>query len=325
MNKINAIVFSQDKAVQLKLFLDSVIKNASGIFDLNVIVNYTENEYSQAYDMVISDPAYSHVNFLIQEEDFKNQTLKLLKTEHEYSCFFLDDDIIYNKIELSDIVDAISLDEDVVCFSLRLGMNTTVCYTLSAENVLKDIEAINGLMKWDWKLRYLDFGYPFSTSGHIFRSKDIYKLVRKSKFMNVDEMEMSLFDFAEMFPRNLMVSYEESKLVNAPAGRVQQSIEEETRLAVKNSEARIRRKKMNEAFLSGNSINLETLDFSEIKGCHQKLDFQIINTDIESTGLDKIAIKQYGKRWNELSDLEQGEINDSIDRAENILKQKEND
>ena len=46
-------------------------------------------------------------------------------------------------------------------------------------------------------------------------------------------MEMSLFDFAEMFPRNLMVSYEESKLVNAPAGRVQQSIEEETRLAVK--------------------------------------------------------------------------------------------
>ena len=40
---------------------------------------------------------------------------------------------------------------------------------------------------------------------------------------------------------------------------------------------------MNEAFLSGNSINLETLDFSEIKGCHQKLDFQIINTDIEST------------------------------------------
>ena len=77
------------------------------------------------------------------------------------------------KIELSDVVDAISLDEDVVCFSLRLGMNTTVCYTLSAENVLKDIEAINGLMKWDWKLRYLDFGYPFSTSGHIFRSKDI--------------------------------------------------------------------------------------------------------------------------------------------------------
>lgn len=325
MSRINAIVFSQDKAVQLKLFLDSVIKNAPDVFDLNVIVNYTEDGYNQAYDMVISDPSYSHVNFLVQEEDFKSQVLKLLKVEYKHSCFFLDDDIIYSKVELDDIVNSIESDEDVVCFSLRLGMNTTQCYTLSAENVLQDIKPVDGLMKWNWKLRYLDFGYPFSTSGHVFRSKDIYKLIRKSKFVNVEEMEMSLFDFTDTFPRNLMVSYDESKLVNVPAGRVQQSIEDEMSLAMKNSEARVRRKMMNESFLKGTSIDLESLDFSEIKGCHQKLDFHAINVEVESTSLDKIALKQYKKRWDELSDSEQKTINDSISRMEEVLKQKEND
>ena len=324
-NKINAIVFSKDRAAQLKLFLDSVNKYAPDVFDLNVIVSHTNVEYDKGYGRVVNNPAYRNVNFVRVEDEFRDQVIGLLKTDHDYSCFFLDDDILYREVKFADITSQIELDDDVVCFSLRLGENTTQCYTLGAENVMIDIDKYDNFMKWDWTLHYLDFGYPFSMNGHVFRRKDIYKLTRKTKFVNVEELEMGLFEYTETFPRNMMVSYNTSALVNAPAGRVQQSIEDEMTLALKESEARVRRKKMNTLFLEDKFINLESIDFSNIEGCHQKIDLGENDFEIKSSGLDKVAIRQYGKRWDELTEDEQSEINKSIEKIETMVNQKEND
>lgn len=269
--KINAIVFTNDRAAQLSLFLDSVLKNAPGVFDLNVIVSYSSEEFQKGYEKVIEDYRYGDVNFVNREGDFKAQVLDLLKSGSEYSCFFLDDDIIYRPISYDDIDSQISSDDDVVCFSLRLGDNTTKCYTLGAENVLHDIRYDGEFMKWDWSLHYLDFGYPFAMDGHIFREKDIYKLVRKSQFTGVEEMEMALFDFAETFPRNMMTSYKHSALVGIPIGRVQESIDNEMTMALKDSLAIKMRTEMNVSFLAGDFINLESIDTSSINGCHQEL------------------------------------------------------
>lgn len=326
MNKINAIVFSSDKASQLKLFLDSVNKNASEIFKLNVIINYTDNDYKKAYDIVICDSQYNHVNFIYSEDDFKGYVLDFMNYNSEYTCFFLDDDVIYKEISLEDITNPIKADDDVVCFSLRLGKNTTKCYTLGAENVMNYMIKSGDTMKWDWTLHYLDFGYPFSMNGHIFRKSDIYKLVRKSKFSNVEELEMALYEYTDVFPRNMMVSYTESRLVNIPCGRVQMSLDDEMTIALKESESRIRRKSMNNLFLNGSFINLESIDFSNIEGCHQKVDLGDFEVELESTSMDMIAIRKYGKRWNEITDKEREEINTSIDKIEDMVKKnKQND
>lgn len=285
--KINAIVFSNDNAAQLSLFLGSVYKNAPGVFNLNVIYSYTSDEYKSGYEKILDDLKYADVNFLSQEVDFKERVLEIIKDSGEYFSFFLDDDIIYNKIELADITGELESDDDFACFSLRLGENTTHCYTLGTNNVLHDIKFNGELMSWDWSLHYLDFGYPFAMDGHVFRKSDIFKLVKKSNFTCVEELEMSLFDFTEMFPRNKMVSYRQSALVGVPIGRVQQSIEEELSAALKNAQARIIRGKMNEKFLSDTFINLETIDFSEINGCHQEL-----NLGIELKESMEEAVKQ---------------------------------
>lgn len=274
-NKISSIVFSRDKAAQLKLFLDSVQQNARDVFDLTVIIDYTEPEYNEGYNKVVTDYAYGDVNFVYAEENFKNQVLDIMKDSGEYFTFFLDDDIIYNKIELADIVNTIDSDDDLVCFSLRLGENTTKCYTLGADNVMHDIIKEGNIMKWDWSLHYLDFGYPFAMDGHIFRKSDILKLVKKSTFSCVEELEMALFDFAEMFPRNKMASYTQSALVGVPVGRVQESLDSEMAMALKESRARLMRKEMNTIFLEGSFISLEEINFSEVNGCHQELDLGV--------------------------------------------------
>ena len=137
--KINAIVFSEDNAAQLKIFIDSVNKYAPDVFDLNVIIRYTDDDYKNSYDIIINNPLYNHISFIVSTE-FRNIVLHTLKTDHKYACFFLDDDILYREVKLEDITSQIEGDDDIVCFSLRLGENTTKCYTLGAENVLNDIE-----------------------------------------------------------------------------------------------------------------------------------------------------------------------------------------
>lgn len=287
--KINAIVFSSDRAAQLKIFLDSVYKNAPGVFDLSVIYSYTNSEHQSGYSKILEDYKYADVNFLSQEVEFKEQVVEIIKGSGELFSFFLDDDIIYREIKLADISAQIESDDDIVCFSLRLGENTTNCYTLGTNNVLHDIQFDGELMKWDWSLHYLDFGYPFAMDGHIFRKSDILKLVKKSKFVDVEELEMALFDFAEMFPRNKMVSYRQSALVGVPIGRVQQSIEEELSAQLKNAQARIIRGKMNEKFLENTFINLESIDFSDIIGCHQELNLGVeLKESMEEAVSDKI-------------------------------------
>jgi hypothetical protein len=273
--KINAIVFSQDRPAQLKLFLDSVNKNASDVFDLNVIVSHTSEEFDKGYGKLVHNPKFNGVNFFFAESDFKEQVLRLLNTDGQYSCFFLDDDIIYRGVKLEEITNQLELDDDVACFSLRLGENTTNCYTLGTNNVLHDMEYSGDIMKWDWSLHYLDFGYPFAMDGHIFRRTDIYKLVKKSKFTGVEELEMALFDFAEMFPRNKMVSYKHSALVGVPIGRLQESLDNEMTIALRESRARLMRLEMNNQLLDGSFINLEEIDFSKVNGCHQDLNLGV--------------------------------------------------
>ena len=321
INKINAVVFSSDNAAQLNIFLESVIKNAPDVFDLNVITSSTNEDFFEAYTLVVDDKRFSDVNFEVATDDFKEQVLGRLKTKHDYSCFFLDDNIIYREIKSEDIINQIESDDDIVCFSLRLGENTKKCYTLGAENVLGNIEDCGDFMKWDWTLHYLDFGYPFSTEGHVYRSKDIKKLIKKSVFSNAEEIEASLFEYTETFPRNKMVSYKESTLVGVPAGRVQQSIEDEMEIKYKKSEAKARKGKMNKMFLDGDFINLESIDLSNIEGCHQKLDFGDIG--VETSALDKVAIKKFGKRWDETTEEEKYEIDEVFDKFKEIVNQKQ--
>lgn len=278
--RIKGIIFSHDNPAQLSLLLESIRKNAKDVFALSILISHSSEEFLKGYEKILAPYSatetilYNPI-YLSPESDLKELVLGLLKTDFQYSCFFLDDDIIYNNVELEDITNQIEADEDVVCFSLRLGENTTKCYTLGAENVLHDIKYNGKFMKWDWSLHYLDFGYPFAMDGHVFRTKDIYKLVRKCKFNTVEELEMGMFDFTETFPRNMMTSYKTSALVGVPIGRVQLSLDNEMEASLQEIKARAMRKSMNDALLNNAFINLESIDFSNIAGCHQELDIGV--------------------------------------------------
>lgn len=264
---INAIIFSKDRAPQLRLLIYSIQKNAPHAFNLNVIYKSSNKEFESGYEKVKGEFS-SLCNFVEQTDNFKEDVLNLLDSDSEFSCFFTDDDIIYESFDVEKVKNSVRSDDDVFCFSLRLGKNTNFCYAMNTPNVFRDYSEAEDVLKWDWTVHYLDFGYPLSVDGHIFRTKDILKLTKKVGFTNPNTYEAGLQIF-DTFPKFKMASFSESVLVNTPNNIVNTSFANRNGLT---HGADVR--ELNSQYLEGKIIDMESMDFSNIVGCHQEIEFK---------------------------------------------------
>lgn len=271
---INSIVFSKDRAAQLNLLLNSIEKNAKNIFELRIIYTSSNEEFKKGYEKLIE--MYPEAKWFEQSDDFKRDVMTNLETDNKHTCFFTDDDIIYRTITEDDLISKLEENDNTFCFSTRLGLNTTRCYTMNSDNVIKPEYQDDKFISWDWKVHYLDFGYPLSVDGHVFRTNEIMKLTKKVKFENPNTYEASLQMF-DGFPKSKMWAYKESALVNSPSNVVQEVYPNR-----KGEEHGISAKELNDAFLSGSEIILEEMDFTNIIGCHQELNLPLSKTELKS-------------------------------------------
>ena len=258
---INSIIFSFDRPLQLHLLLESIKINAKNVFAINVLYKHSNEEFKKGYELLKS--RFENVNW-IEEINFRDQTLKLVDSTLNHSCFFTDDDIIYNEICESDIVECFK-DDNVFCFSLRLGKNVNHCYTMSCDDILIPIGEYDKFVWWDWTKHYADFGYPLSVDGHVFITKEIKKLIKAINFSNPNTLEANLQVF-DNFPKEWMFAYKSSALVNSPNNIVQN--------VYPNKKAELysfTTKQLNDKYLNNEIVDYEALDFSSIKGCHQEL------------------------------------------------------
>lgn len=263
---INSIIFSKDRALQLRLLLESIEKNAKDIYNINIIYKSSNEEFEKGYEKLKKENIIKNINWVKENENFKEDVLNILNSNYQYSCFFTDDDIFFNTIKEEDIIKVFE-DKDVFCFSPRLGENITYCYIMEGNNVLFGQEKDENIIKWDWQKHYLDFGYPISVDSHVFKTKDIYKLVKKVAFENPNTMEDNLQIF-DTFPKYKMASYEHSVLVNTPMNLVQNVCE-----SINSKKEEYSAKTLNQNYLDGKIIDYNSFDFSKIVGCHQELEF----------------------------------------------------
>lgn len=272
---INAICYSKDRASQLRLLLDSIHKNAPNVFNVNVLYQATNRNFLDAYNKLINENILPNINW-VQEQEFKVQNISLLESDLSYTCFFTDDDIIYQPINEQEIANCLENDDDVFCFSLRLGKNITVCYTQNSGNVLIPLEESDTIVKWDWTVHYMDFGYPLSVDGHVFRTDDIKSLSNKVPYVNPNTFEAALQIF-DNYPKTKMAAFVHSKLVNTPVNIVQNVFQNR-----KGEKYGISTEELNKKYLNDEVIDYDAIDFSNIIGCHQelKLPFKKINSTI---------------------------------------------
>lgn len=269
MININSIVFSKDRASQLHLLLSSLYKNAPGIFNINVLYTSSNEEFERGYEKLkeICKENFWNVNFIKESNNFKEDVISLFKSEHKYTTFFTDDDVLFGAIDYKTIENSLS-QEDIFCFSLRLGTNTTFCYTMNVPNQIVVSKETETTVAWDWQKSWYDFGYPLSVDGHIFRTKEIAKLSKPLNFKSPNTYEGSL-QIYETFPRHLMESYKHSKLVGVPVNIVNNSHPN-----LNGQKYKFNTKDLNDNFLNGIFIKLELMNFSNIIGAHQEIEYK---------------------------------------------------
>lgn len=239
---MRAIVFSKNRPMQLDLLLTSLSRNAKGLFDITVL--WTGGEGYR-----ICSQEHPEARFV--EEDGLTYQVRALLREGSLVTFLTDDDVLYRPLTAIPY-----LPPNVICFSLRLGMNTNYCYPLARSQRVPEKVA------WLWEQEDGDFGYPMSLDGHIFRASDLIPVL--GHFTTPNWLEVMLMKAAPTFKRPYMTCFSESRLVGLPLNRVQDEMPNRNGGTYSVQE-------LNQRYLRGERIDLDALDFSDIHGAHQEI------------------------------------------------------
>lgn len=269
---IEAIVFSRDRACQLDALLRSLELNLAATPlppRITVLWKATTPDFEEAYETCI---AYHTPVDWVREDDFAKDLERILPGSG-LVVFFTDDDILFRRVGLGDAAAALE-DEDVLAFSLRLGLNTTHCYPHDAAQGFPSSEieptADDSTMRWRWRDAWLDFGYPMSLDGHVFRAADIRHTAIDLVPSNPNELEDGLAYIAAHKSSGippLLASYTQSALVGIPVNRVNET--HPNRYA---RDLGMPADALNLRYLAGERIDIHAMDFTDIVGAHQELE-----------------------------------------------------
>ena len=126
----------------------------------------------------------------------------------DYILFFVDDNLIVRDFSLADMTRALENSPDAIGVSLRLGENTTFCYTRNHTQTLPDFSVMQaGLLKFDWTVSEYDFGYPLEVSSSLYRTAQLLPLLASFPYLDPNTCERGLSTrrawFAKAFPYTL--------------------------------------------------------------------------------------------------------------------------
>ena len=225
----DCIVFSKDRALQLHALLASFYEQVSRPVPVHVLFSATGKKHGKAYDDVFSLFQRHGVVAIRQKnaDSFREQFLSLLKSLESEAVFCLVDDIVVTeRIDMDDFLQA-ETRESVP--SLRLGTNLSRAYTTQQDQPLPPFidpdPRADGKRRWFWKDGACDWGYPLSLDGNLFSTREFLLLAERCRFRSPNTLEDDLQRYSKYFKNRHGICYTKSKIMNIPANRVQNDIE----------------------------------------------------------------------------------------------------
>ena len=278
-----AICFSKQRAAQLDLLLRSIEENAPGMYDRVHVIWKGDGEYAAAYRICAGEHEWAE---FVDEVDLREQTLRLVTAASDHVAFLMDDCVFYRRVSLDSAAESVSVpegweveilgaerdpaavleDEDVLCFSPRLGLQTTECYPLrGSQQVPAAHAAQDGVVYWAWRNAQSDFSYWASLDGHVFRKDDLLPMLHDvHDWSTPNTVEAALAQMSDRTDRPLMASHTCSSLVGVPVNRTGDS-------HVTNRAGEFYPRdpaELNRAYLAGKRIALDSIDRLMVNAAH---------------------------------------------------------
>jgi len=255
---VDCIIFSKDRPMQLDACLRSIGRHAPYRGTVTVIYETTSDRYRRGYAELAEYPG---LRLQHQGTDFRGAVMDVLRDTSPLVVFHTDDDIFFRAPPRAPM-----LPEDCAAFSLRLGENTTYSYPYRKAQQLPQRHEVGDLMVWNWANATLDFAYPMSLDGHLFSTDRIVTLICKAGFNDPNELERELHFSRYRVPR-FMASFRQSSVVAVPVNVVTSSIVNRS-----GGDPSLAPDALNDRFLRGARIDLERLDFRNVRGAHQEIE-----------------------------------------------------
>lgn len=270
---VSTIIFSRDRAAQLDLCLRSLEIHAEDTLDpVLVLYRGTDADYESAY--AICETAHPEVEFLV-EDDFEADTRGLIAAataRGEHLTFVMDDDVVYLPVDDLEPAPGELLDgePDLLCVSLRLGLNTTRCYPHDREQGVPRFDVTEeDALSWVWRTGDADFGYPGSLDAHVFRTADFQALISGRPFTNPNTLEDALVAGCVHSLGSRMACYSRSSVVGIPANRVSA-----THLRNRYGSAHFEPERLlNAAYLRGERLDPSAIRASKVDAAHCEFEF----------------------------------------------------
>lgn len=270
----HAIVLSKDRAAQVHLCLEALQSNAGHIFpNVSVIYHTSNDEFKDGYE--IAKKHFPTVNWIMQDS-YYNNIMETLNETFKLTSFLTDDDIVYRTVpsSLNQIEANFNELDELGTFSLRLGLNTYIQDPYISSHIIQPTSGFryvnDRMIMWNWTEcpPYGNFGYPLSVDGHIFWTTEIKSILGECRFNNPNQQEVAMQSKLSMLSP-LMMSFEQSVVINTPLNRVQDTcMNRAGEIHGQTAES------LNKKYLEGYTLNLDSIDFSNIIGCHQELDIK---------------------------------------------------
>jgi len=298
------IIFSRDRALQLESTLSSFLLHCQDPeqIHLNVLYLATSPVHSRQY-VELAREYTKRVSFrLIPQHDFRYDLLKLIlpvddrnfqnnirlqiikmgprfgflnrfglaKKSWGYVLFLVDDNLFVRDFRLRNMVQALDANPDVVGFSLRLGLNTTYCYSKNSPQGLPNFTPINeGALKFNWTTAELDFGYPLEISSSMYSAKVLWNLLNRIPFRNPNTLENRMASSRRFYQSThpYLLCLEQSATFCNPINKVQTVWDNRSGSNQKYSVEQLAKK-----FDEGYRVRVESYSDFTPNACHQEVD-----------------------------------------------------
>lgn len=293
---IQTIIFSKDRPLQLHATLSSYALHGagSGSVPVSIIYKASNDDFARGYALVAEQLSTLLPINWIQETSFKADLLLLLQQPQSASrrqrvwrfltrrravprtdhvLFLVDDNLFVRPFCLNEIAEALAGHPDAIGFSLRLGRNTTSCYSLQCDQPLPAFDLAAPGLRFHWPRQVGDFGYPLEVSSSVYRLADLISLLRRLPFNNPNRLEQGLAASSSLFTARFpsLLCFSESVAFCVPVNKVQSVFDNRS-----GADQEYSSEALNALFLDGYHVDVMALRGFVPCAAHQEIELPLV-------------------------------------------------
>ncbi len=282
------IIFSKDRALQLQGTLSSLAAFCEDAATLRIKVLFAASDakYTEAYKKLEDEfQGVLDVEW-VNESQFKPDLLRMIDGDSSgresnqppcrFTTFLVDDNLFIRRFSMAVVHQELDRNPKLIGFSLRLGKNTSYCYSLDCPQEFPEFKTVSeDVLEYKWPGCEADFGYPLEVSSSTYRTKEIYRLLRFLPFSNPNTLEGRMARMARLYrwSRPFLQCFDASVAFCVPVNKVQSVADNRA-----GEDDEYSSESLNELFLNGHRIDVKQLEGFSPKACHEEIALPLTET-----------------------------------------------